>query len=311
MTNNQTFKLSDNNKTIRFSPVAYYLRDFNDSFFMSYHIHHYLEFMYCVSGSFKVSVFDKKTNSYKSMVLCENEFIYINPNIKHRLILENGMSAKIANIEFAILNDHDVALEKCINYTFFFLYYLKDLYNTDDGFVISKDNNLVRSNLVNLITYLEEKPNKNYLQQSMNILSFFYAIKESMTKEKEGDYAFVRQAIQYIYENLQRRLSVEEIANYVNKSPSYFSHKFKEDTGVSVLKYINNARIDKARLLLKNTSFSINQIAHEVGYKNKDQLNYQFKANINCTPSEYKKRVVYKSIDNRMVDGTYHSIDFD
>ena len=311
MANNQTFRLSANNKTIRFSPVAYYLTDFNDDYFMSYHTHNYLEFMYCISGSFKVSIFDEKTNSYRNFVLCENEFIYINPNIKHRLIIEHNTTSSIANIEFAILNDHDVALEKCINYTFFFLYYLKELYNPDDGFVILKDNNLVKQNLINLITYLEEKQNKNYLQESMNILSFFYAIKESMAKEKEGDYAFVRQAVQYIYANLQRRLSIEEIANYVNKSPSYFSHKFKEDTGVSVLKYINNARIEKARLLLKNTSFSINQIAHEVGFKNKDQLNYQFKAIINCTPSEYKKRVIYKSIDNRMVGDNYHSIDFD
>lgn len=259
-----------------------------------------------------MALFNDKTFTTKTIVVKEDEFIYISPYKKHRLVIDKGTDPKIANIEFAILNDRQVALEKCINYSYFFLLYLEDLYSNEDGYVVIKDNSLVRNSLVNLITYLDEKSNKNPLQQAMNILTFFYSIKDVITKEKQGEYSFVRKAIQFIYDNIDRKLSIEEIANYVNKSPSYFAHKFKEDTGVSVLKYINNVRIDKARSLLKNSSLSVNQIAKEVGFKNKDQLNYQFKANINCTPTKYKKIIIYKSIDNRMVEeGIYDSIDFD
>ncbi len=302
--------LESNSETIRLSPVAYYLEEFDKSFFMNYHTHQYLEFMYCVSGSFTVSIFDNKNKIYKNIIINENEMIFLNTNNRHKLLMNNNQVATIGNVEFAVLNDNEIALERCINYSKFFIYYLKDLYQTPEGYAVVKDNYLIKKNLINLINYLEDSPDKNYLHQSMNILSFFYSIRESMTQAKEGVYSFVRQAIQYIYKNLNRQLSIEEIANHVNKSPSYFAHKFKEDRGVSVLKYINNARVDKARILLKDTALSINQIAKEVGFKNKDQLNYQFQAIINCTPSEYKKKIVYKTIDNRMITKNYHSIDF-
>ena len=282
----------------KLSPIAYYLRTFDSSFYMDYHSHNYIEFMYCLSGSFVFSFFDQKVKNYKDVVINEGQLLYINPNLKHKIRIDD--SAHIANIELAIINNFDVSLEQSINYSLFFRNHLKQLYKDENNYLIIKEQYGIKEEFTKLIIYLEDQQEKDFIDQSMNILSFFYSIKKSLNANNKGDYSFIHHSITYIKENLDTNLTIEDLAKRANVSPSYFAHMFKLSKGVSVLKYINNLRIDRARWLLKNSSLSINEIAIQVGYKNKNRLNYQFHAMLKCSPREYKNSIDMKEIDKRL-----------
>lgn len=84
-------------------------------------------------------------------------------------------------------------------------------------------------------------------------------------------------------------LSIEEAAKICCISPNYFCHVFKKSTGKTLTEYINMLRIHEAERLLRTNSYTIQQIAHVVGYTNLTYFGRVFKKFKNATPSEFIK----------------------
>lgn len=120
-----------------------------------------------------------------------------------------------------------------------------------------------------------------------NVLS---DIAKNLTKlKREVSYPIAR-ALDYIKDNYNRKISLEEVAEYACLSKYHFERLFTESVGVTVGKYVNNVRLDKARWLLDTTNKSILDIAVEVGYSDVQGLNKLFKKNVNMTPAEYRRQ---------------------
>ena len=83
-------------------------------------------------------------------------------------------------------------------------------------------------------------------------------------------------------------ISPEEIASKLFLSYSSFRKTFKEYTGFSPARYINEVRMSKAKEMLTNTSMSIKEIAYHVGYTNHDYFFTAFKHMTGQTPAEYR-----------------------
>lgn len=92
----------------------------------------------------------------------------------------------------------------------------------------------------------------------------------------------------YIYDHLDRELTVSNIASVVNMSESYFSHVFKKEAGQSFTNYVNFARINKAKDLLKNSDLKINEIAAMVGLENANYFSTLFKKLTGKSPNQYR-----------------------
>lgn len=75
----------------------------------------------------------------------------------------------------------------------------------------------------------------------------------------------MQKVINYILLNLSGELSPQSIAAAVNSSPGYVSHKFKEETGLTLMNYITQQRIRLAKKMLTDTDMSIRDIASYVG----------------------------------------------
>ena len=95
----------------------------------------------------------------------------------------------------------------------------------------------------------------------------------------------------YIDENLSNFITVQSAAEFVNRSPSYVTHKFKELYSESFHHYLNNARVSKAKALLKSNT--IDQIYAQCGFKNRYHFSKVFKKMVGITPRKYQN-----SIDN-------------
>ncbi len=91
-----------------------------------------------------------------------------------------------------------------------------------------------------------------------------------------------------IYSSPTTPVTVPEIASKLSLSTSYFQHIYKKLFGVSVIRDIIQSRIDFACYLLTINQDSINVIALQCGYENKEHFTRQFKEVTGYTPKQYR-----------------------
>ena len=101
----------------------------------------------------------------------------------------------------------------------------------------------------------------------------------------------VRPALRYIEEHFSENITVEELAESIPLSKSYFMNCFKKATGMGTIEYITQMRIKHACEKLMESDKTIMQIAFESGFRNLSNFNRLFKKNVGCSPGDYKKRI--------------------
>lgn len=94
--------------------------------------------------------------------------------------------------------------------------------------------------------------------------------------------------IQEFHNNYQLDISIKEYAQNYNMSCCWFIRSFKKHTGITPQQYITNIRINKAKELLRTSSFNISEISSYVGYQNPLYFSRIFKKCTSVSPSEYK-----------------------
>ncbi len=104
--------------------------------------------------------------------------------------------------------------------------------------------------------------------------------------------------LEYIEQNLGREIKIEELAALWPLHPNYFIRFFKSQTGLPPMAYIANARLNKARGLLKDTDIPMNEIAAGVGISDYSYFSRQFKKATGYTPSQYRRLMKAQAAPN-------------
>jgi AraC family transcriptional regulator len=99
----------------------------------------------------------------------------------------------------------------------------------------------------------------------------------------------LRQALNYINDNLHQDLKIANISELLGMSPYYFCRLFTQSMGISPHQYITQCRLERAKLLLKKTNLSIIEITAEVGFSSQSHFITLFKKQLGTTPLQYKK----------------------
>lgn len=99
----------------------------------------------------------------------------------------------------------------------------------------------------------------------------------------------INQAIDYIHNNLDKDLTLDEVAKNVYVSSTYLSHLFSKCIKMTFSQYIIHARIQKAKNLLSNTGMSIMDIALDCGFNSQSYFSNVFKKLEGLTPKEYRE----------------------
>ncbi|MDQ1913681.1 helix-turn-helix domain-containing protein [Paenibacillus sp. GD4] len=95
-------------------------------------------------------------------------------------------------------------------------------------------------------------------------------------------------ATDYMNENFNKNISVDTIAEYVQRSSSYLSRIFKDATGMTVNDYLIQLRIKRAMELLKLPHLSMEEICREIGYANVSYFSKLFKSRSGLTPGQFR-----------------------
>jgi AraC-like DNA-binding protein/quercetin dioxygenase-like cupin family protein len=111
------------------------------------------------------------------------------------------------------------------------------------------------------------------------------AVTNSVSKKEAPDIV-----IDYLSNNIERMLTLEEIAAQVNLSPSHFSFIFKKKTGFSPIEYFNHLKIQKACQYLLFTDLRIKEISSELGIDDQYYFSRLFTKVMGIAPNVYREK---------------------
>ncbi|RKN80810.1 AraC family transcriptional regulator [Ulvibacterium marinum] len=147
---------------------------------------------------------------------------------------------------------------------------------------------------------LEEMSESEGLEYYIGLLKIFHNLlkiedRERLSNPINGSSVFskniekVNKVYEYVFQNIQEGIKLEEASAVLNMAPSSFCRFFKKKTGHTFMEYVKNVRVGIAAKLLAETDKQITQICYESGYNNLANFNHYFKANMGKTPSDYRK----------------------
>ncbi len=112
----------------------------------------------------------------------------------------------------------------------------------------------------------------------------------------------IQSAINYIIENYNEPISINDCASLCNLSPTHFSKVFHKITALTFKEFLNKIRIEKACELLENTSNTVSEVCQAVGYSSESYFCTSFKQLKNCTPVYYRKSHREKTNKSEQID---------
>jgi len=112
-------------------------------------------------------------------------------------------------------------------------------------------------------------------------------LRDKKASNRYGD--VVDEVMDYIEKNYaDEELSLNLLASHINFSPNHLSMVFSQETGQTLIKYITDFRMNKAKELLRCTNKKSSIISMEVGYKDPHYFSYLFKKTQGMTPTQYR-----------------------
>lgn len=126
----------------------------------------------------------------------------------------------------------------------------------------------------------------------IHLLRHYSAFTQTITFENRSlTHAQLQQVIDYIHTHLDRDLSLVQIAEVINISPTYFASLFKRATGISPHQYVIQQRVERAKLLLTTTDLAIANVALQVGFSSQSHLTQHFKRLTGMTPKQVSRTI--------------------
>lgn len=183
--------------------------------------------------------------------------------------IPNEIRTMLTMVEGNIISNFDE--EKLKNLTT--LYYMLNEIVAKDGHV----HELLKKQIVNTMLL--------YILDNMD---YDFAEEYSLTN------AIIREIIAYIHDNLSETNLVDNIAREFFVSKQHLLSFFKKHTGVTLVSYIKQTRLNYAATLLATTNMKINNISEESGFNSLSSFMRNFKGKYKVSPMDMRKRLYNK-----------------
>lgn len=258
--------------------------------------HPFWEIGYIDKGQLNVTVDDE------AFLLTPGDFILYSPNVYR---VEQNISNDVTNlltITFEAklaqdLNFHNTKLHlgydemRCIRTI------IREATNTYAKFTTAKGINM---DYAEFAPFGGEHIIKNRLEELFVYLYRFNNKPVEETKESASNSQkyihnrdLVKRVQEYIDRNIAEKLTLEAIAKEHNVSVTHLKRLFKAQTGITIMTYLTETRLEAAKQLIRDGKYNFTQIAEKVGY---DLFYFSevFKKKTGMSPSEYAKNTQKK-----------------
>lgn len=144
-----------------------------------------------------------------------------------------------------------------------------------------------------LMLYIAEHPDASPLHLIGYLYLFIDALLQTSstrlsTQGNQLKDFYIQEAVNYIEQNYQRNLTVEEVADACRLNRSYFSKLFKENMGCPPQEFLIGVRLAKAAELMCSSDVPISEIAVRCGYSNQFHFSRAFKKHYKMPPQKWR-----------------------
>jgi len=163
--------------------------------------------------------------------------------------------------------------------------------NEDTIQIINTQDPVFYADLFNRIYAIWKSKCEGYENLCLSLLyRIFGELEKSESPHHSNHYNLIKDGIVWMRTHFQSPdITVAAIANSCGISEVYFRKLFKEDFGISPLKYIHQLRVRLAMTLLEAGHYSISEISEQTGFSDQRYFASCFKKETGMTPTEYKK----------------------
>ena len=120
------------------------------------------------------------------------------------------------------------------------------------------------------------------------VQSFTLKMKELHTQQIMSRH--ISQCIHYIYDHLHEQITIDTLSQQVMLHPCYLATLFKKETGTTIHSFIQNKRLETAKNILKNSSYSCADIANTLCFSSQSHFIRVFRKKYGMTPKEYRQK---------------------
>ncbi len=255
---------------------------------MDFHIHEEWEIMYVVFGRCKISCIEN--NCERLYDLREGEYILLAGSVPHKLTVEKETPCRILNLE----GKDAVAKGR---FSFQSLLQEKEMpgfLESENRVIVGQDDGRLHETLSELIRELKKRKHKKEKSLLSDLLmgQMLIHLMRQWTESKrlEGNISFyIRQAQEYLEENFDGDITVVQVAEAVNLSEGYLQRLYKKEKGVSIMDKVLQLRIEKAKLLLENSTLPVIDVAVAAGFNSRQHFSATFARLVGCSPAAWRK----------------------
>lgn len=119
------------------------------------------------------------------------------------------------------------------------------------------------------------------------LIEFFTSII-SERKQPSFGHQTVNKVVIFINDEVERDLSVEEIAKHFNISTSHLSRIFREHAGITLVEYLNVRRVEESQYYLRHSNKGISEISKQFHFCNQSYFTRIFKKYTSVTPKQFR-----------------------
>lgn len=256
-----------------------------------FHYHPEYELAYVKEGFGRRIVADKIDSFYAG------DLVFLGPNLPHMWQNDDIFHKGFANFRFRSLAVHfrkELFSEELMHLQESSLLNKLFVRSARGLSIVGKTQEIVTEKMIRL-------NGRKGLERVMGLLEILHIL--SVSKETESisykGYAGnltgnkidrLSEVYNYVSENFNREISLDDVAKMTNLTPPAFCRLFKKRTNRHFVSYLNDVRISKACKQLLETDFNVSEIAFHCGYKTVSNFNKIFKKNIGTSPKAYREK---------------------
>jgi len=275
--------------------VTVHYFEYSKDFYFSGEAHDFWELIYVDRGNVDIS----RDGNWLS--LSQGEIAFHKPNEFHHLKADNKVAPNLVIIAFECKSS---AMDYFKESTFFLNQKEKDMLLA----VIWEAQRAFSSDISNpLLKKLERKKDCSYpgceqiikINLEMLLISLlrkqnFSEIDFKSVQTRNSADEIVAAARSFLSANLSAPLKFEDVAKHLNISHTSLKTLFKSSTGMGVMEYLRNLRINEAKILIRETTMNFTQISDRLGYDSIHRFSRQFKKITGMSPTEYAATIGIK-----------------
>ena len=258
------------------------------------HSHEYLELFYIVDGEYRQKILDSE------FTFSKGELCLIDRNCLHQEILD-GTSATILFLGitpdiFDDITKNSDGAEGMAGFLNTALLKQKNVQQYLHFRPRSESDPLMEETFLTLLTELVRNDTasplicKGLLMRLFGLLSTNYEFSLSKKVKKEMHWILLEEISAFIGDHLQD-ISISMLAERFHFQDDYFNRLLKSYTGMTYTEFLQSLRLARAETLLRETSISIEEIAREIGYRNKGYFYKIFAERYRLTPAQFRRKM--------------------